>query len=174
MSLEEILMADDVVSSIRDHKNELFSMIPELKVCDGFDQKHPHHHLDVFEHTLLALSFSPKDFEIRLVLLLHDIGKPFSFYEEDGVRHFPNHAEKSMMIAKSILDRFHYTESFKKEVLYLICEHDTEIKSEELLYDYELSYKKYTVQRCDALAHHPEKLEKRKQYLEYTKQLFKK
>ena len=174
MSLEEILMADDVVSSIRNHMDELLSLIPELKPCIGFDQKHPHHHLDVFEHTLLALSFSPKDFEIRLTLLLHDIGKPFSFYEEDGVRHFPNHAERSKEISEFILERFSYSPKFKREVLYLIREHDTEIKTEELLYDYDLSYKKYTVQRCDALAHHPEKLEKRKKYLEETKQLFKK
>ena len=168
MTLEEILLSDDIGS----YQEELVSLIPELKPCIGFDQRHPHHHLDVWGHTLLALSFSPKDFEIRLVLLLHDIGKPFSFYEEDGVRHFPNHAEKSREIAEEILKRFDYPESFKQEVLYLIKEHDTEIKTEELLYDYELSYKKYTVQRCDALAHHPEKLEKRKQYLEYTKKLF--
>ena len=52
----------------------------------GFEHKHPHHHLDVWNHTLLALSYSPKDFDIRLVLLLHDIGKPHS-YQDEEIRH---------------------------------------------------------------------------------------
>ena len=30
---------------------------------------------------------------------------------------------------------------------------------------------RYKIQECDALAHHPEKLEKRKRYLESTKKL---
>ena len=141
MSLEEILMTDDVASSIQTHQEELFLIIPELIPCVGFDQKHPHHHLDVWNHTLLALSLSPKDFEIRLVLLLHDIGKPFCFQEEDGVRHFKGHGVKSREIASNILKRFELDANFIKEVLYLIENHDKKIELEEVLNDYDISYK---------------------------------
>ena len=61
--LEKILMEDDVVSSIRNNFEELVSLIPEVKDMIGFEHKHPQHHLDVFEHTLLALSMAVKDFE---------------------------------------------------------------------------------------------------------------
>ena len=174
MSLEEILTSDDVVASIRNHMDEILTLIPELKPCIGFNHKHPHHHLDVWEHTLLALSLSPNDYLIRLTLLLHDIGKPFSFQEEDGIRHFRGHGEKSREISVPILNRLGYDDSFSEEVLHLIGDHDNPIEKEDILKDYDYCYKKYQIQRCDALAHHPDKLVKRKQYLENTKQLFKK
>ena len=78
--LKDILLYDDVVLSINSNIDLLFSLIPELKYMVGFDQKHPHHHLDVWQHTLLALRFSLNYFDIRLSLLCHDIGKYF-FYK---------------------------------------------------------------------------------------------
>ena len=45
--LKDILLYDDVVLSINSNIDLLFSLIPELKYMVGFDQKHPHHHLDV-------------------------------------------------------------------------------------------------------------------------------
>ena len=73
----------------------------------GFDHKHPHHHLDVWGHTLLALSKAPKDLEIRLVLLFHDIGKPHS-YQEGEVRHYKNHSLVSSEMTQEILKRIGY------------------------------------------------------------------
>ena len=90
MYLKEILSEDDVVTSINNNMDYLLYVIPEINNMIGFDHKHPHHHLDVWDHTLLALSLSKNDFDVRLVLLLHDIGKPFS-YQEGEVRHFKNH-----------------------------------------------------------------------------------
>ena len=70
----------------------------------GFEHNHPHHHLDVWNHTLYALSLSENNFDIRLSLLLHDIGKPFS-YQDDEIRHFHNHPYVSFIMSKSILSR---------------------------------------------------------------------
>ncbi len=170
MSLEEILVSDHV----NDYQKQILEFIPELKPCVDFQQRHPHHHLDVWDHTMLGISLAPKDFEIRLVLLLHDIGKPFSYQVDGEVYHYKGHAQKSREMAEPILRRFFHSEEFIQEVLYLIEEHDTELTPEEVIRDYDLSYKKYMVQKCDALAHHPTKLEKRKRYLERTKEYFKK
>ena len=100
-----ILMSDDVVEALKNNKEELLKIIPELKEEIGFEHNHPHHHLDVWNHTLLAVGMSIKDFDIRLALLLHDIGKPFSYQEEDGIRHFHGHPEVSEKISKKILKR---------------------------------------------------------------------
>ena len=81
MSLQEILLTDDIVKSINDNMDDLLLIIPEIKNMIGFEHNHPHHHLDVWNHTLLALSLSENDFDIRLCLLLHDIGKPFSYQD---------------------------------------------------------------------------------------------
>ena len=93
MSLEAILLNNNIINSIYQNLDDLLKIIPELKIIINFSHKHPHHHLDVFNHTLLALALSPNDFTIRLVLLLHDIGKPFCFTEENNVRHYPNHGQ---------------------------------------------------------------------------------
>ena len=104
MNLSDILLSDDVVFSIRYNISYLLDKIPEIKYMMGFDQKNPHHHLDVWNHTLLALSLSKKDFDVRLSLLLHDIGKPFSYTDGD-VRHFDGHAKVSSLMSVDILKR---------------------------------------------------------------------
>ena len=138
--LKDILLYDDVVLSINSNIDLLFSLIPELKYMVGFDQKHPHHHLDVWQHTLLALSFSLNDFDIRLSLLLHDIGKPFS-YQDEEVRHFRNHAVVSKMMSYDILKRLDFDDDFIDKICYLIEKHDSIITDKDVKKDFELEYK---------------------------------
>ena len=171
MKIYDILMAEDIVKSINDNETILLNYIPELKSMFYFEHNHPHHHLNVWNHTLLALSKSNMDFEIRLSLLLHDIGKPFCYQEDNGIRHFKGHNIESYKISKIILDRLGYDENIKNRVLYLILNHDVPINVNDITNNYELTLKRYEVQRCDALAHNPLKLEKRIKYLEDTKEL---
>ena len=159
MTLKEILLSNEVVKTIGSNLNFIKKEIPEIEYMIGYNQKHPHHHLDLWNHTLYALSISPKDYEIRLALLLHDIGKPFSYQEIDNIRHYKNHAIKSYEISKKILDRLDLDVYSKENILYLIKEHDTPLHKND-------NYKKYIIQFCDALAHNPDKLEKRIDYLE--------
>ena len=173
MDLQEILLQDDVVESINKNMDYLLQIIPEVKNMIGFEHKHPHHHLDVWKHTLLALSLSKMDFDVRLCLLLHDIGKPFS-YQDEEVRHFKNHAKVSSLMSKEILHRLNYDEEYISYICYLIENHDTKIDEEQIENNYERCLKLYEIQRCDALAHHPDKLEKRKLYLnEIGEKIFK-
>ena len=170
MDLKTILLSDDVVKSINKNLDYLVEIIPEIKFMFGFTQDHPHHHLDVWNHTLLALSLSKKDFDVRLGLLLHDIGKPFS-YQDEEVRHFRGHAKKSSLMAREILNRLNFDEEYINYMCYLVNNHDKKITDELIEKDYDLCLKLYEMQRCDALAHHPDSLEKRKKYLEKTKNL---
>ena len=68
-------------------------------------------------------------------------------------------------------DRLGADNNFIDEVCYLISMHDTAITKEEINSNYTLAYKRYKIQICDALAHHPLKLEKRIKYLEKIKKL---
>ena len=167
MDLKSILESDDIIASINDNMDYLLSMIPEIKYMIGFEHKHPHHHLDVWNHTLFALSLSKKDFDIRLSLLLHDIGKPFS-YQDGEVRHFKNHAKVSSDMSKEILHRLGYDEEYISYISYLIENHDVKIEEEQIKEDYDICLRLFEIQRCDALAHHPDKLEKRKNYIDET------
>ena len=172
MMLYDILLAEDVVLAIKNNTDYLLDIIPELKYMMGFDHKHPHHHLDVWNHTLYALSLSKRDFEVRLALLLHDIGKPFS-YQEGDVRHFKNHPDVSMKMTEEILKRLGFNRNYIKKICYLVKNHDNPITDDQINDDYDLVLKLYDVQYCDALAHHPDKLEKRKKYLDSIKKKIK-
>ena len=111
MKLFDIIMSDDVVSEINNNLNYILDIIPEVRYMIGFDHKHPHHHLDVWNHTLYALSLSEKNIDVRLTLLLHDIGKPFS-YQEGEVRRFKNHPVVSANMSKNILKRLNFNSSY--------------------------------------------------------------
>lgn len=170
--IEKILLSNNIVNSIEDNKEILLTIIPELNDMIGFEHNHPHHHLDVWEHTLLALSLSENDFDLRLCLLLHDIGKPHS-YQDGKVRHFKGHPKSSSNISRNILNRLGYENNYVEEMCYLIENHDNSLTYYEILDNFDLSLKRYLIQYCDALAHNPEKLEKRIEYLKSTLEKFK-
>lgn len=171
--LVHILSADDVVKNIKLNIDLLKYIIPEINDMIGFEHKHPHHHKDVWEHTLLALEHAPNDFEVRLALLLHDIGKPHSFIEGD-VRHFYKHAEKSAEISHKVLSQLNFDKDYVNKMCQVIKLHDTPIELEDLKEDLDLAKIRYQVQICDTYAHNPEYNAKRLAYLEKTKNLFEK
>lgn len=169
--LKEILTNEDVVGTIRENMQQLVIIIPEICDMIGFEHKHPHHHLDVWEHTLCALSFSPNNFDIRLALFLHDVGKPHS-YQDDEVRHFKGHPEKSANISKCVLERLGYEDNYIAYICEIISRHDTPLAKENIVENIDLSKVIFEVQKCDALAHNPAKNKKRLDYIEKITKLF--
>ncbi len=158
-------MGNGLLGGNRGDMDTLIELVPEVKFMIGFPQNHPHHHLDVWEHTKLALSRAPEDRDIRVALLLHDIGKPFSFQDEE-VRHFRNHAKMSTLMSTSILRRNGVKNADK--ILRLIEGHDTPIESKDIAEDFDYCKDLLVVQYCDALAHNPTKLAKRINYIQDT------
>ncbi len=76
-------------------------IIPELLVCVGVEQN-KFHSLDVYDHLLLSMDKADK--RVKLVALLHDIGKPQT---KDG-EHFFGHERVGSDIARRILTRLHF------------------------------------------------------------------
>ena len=68
---------------------------------------------------------------VFLSALFHDIGKPFS-YQDDEVRHFHGHADVSSNMSVGILNRLGFNSEEVDELTYLIREHDTEITKEDI------------------------------------------
>ena len=80
--LLEILQREDVATEIEENIDELLLIIPEINNMIGFEHRHPHHHLDVRQHTLEAIrNLNSSDIELIMAGLLHDIGKPFSYQD---------------------------------------------------------------------------------------------
>lgn len=114
----------------------------------------------MWEHTQVAVKKSKANLEIWLALLLHDIGKPHSCQEdENGIRHFKGHAQKSAEIAEKILKRLGYEESKIKEICFLIENHAKTIDVENVNKDnLEITKKLLHIQYCDAYAYNPKYL----------------
>ena len=121
MNLQEILEQNDLVMSINNNFNVLSFYIPEIKCMVEFNQKQPQHQHDLWNHTLLSLFRAEEndytDFDVRLALLLHDIGKPFA-YVEGPIRHYYNVSGASTKMTYVILKRFGYEEAFINKILY--------------------------------------------------------
>lgn len=101
-------------------------LIPELEAMRAFDQNNQYHDFDVLYHTIMALRRSEsKDLIIRLAILFHDIGKPFSYQDgDDGYRHFKGHGKVSAEIAGKIMTRMKFDNDTKDKVVELIYYHD--------------------------------------------------
>ena len=167
--LEEILTQSDIIKSINENIEDLLKIIPEIKNMIGFEHNHPHHHLDVWEHTLEVLkNLNTKDIELKMAALLHDIGKPFS-YQDEEIRHFHGHPAVSSKMTKEILTRLGYDEEFIKRVSYLVETHDTMINTKHLDNNYEMIQKKLQLQYADAISHHRDKVKKRINILDNIK-----
>lgn len=135
--------------------------IPEIVPMIGFEHRHPYHNLDVWNHTLAVVAgIETTDLETKMAGFLHDIGKPFS-YQDEEVRHFHGHPEVSSKMAEQILTRLGYDEEFIKNVCYLVRTHDTIIDPNNLDNSYEMIMKRIQIQYADAKAHAPDKVEKR-------------
>lgn len=168
-NVENVLKSNNVVESINENIESLLILIPEIKYIIGFEHKHPHHHLDVWGHTLEVIkNLNTSDLELNMAALLHDIGKPFS-YQDEEVRHFRGHPEVSGKMAQEILTRIGYDEKFKERVVYLIKTHDTIIDPNNLDNNMEMIQKRLQLQYADAKAHHPDKVEKRIKFLDDIK-----
>jgi len=99
-------------------------VIPELKPTVNFQQKSPHHAYDVFTHTAYVVENAPKDLALRWAALLHDIGKPDAFtQDEDGRGHFYGHADISAEKAETILLRLKAPTALREKVVFLIKNH---------------------------------------------------
>lgn len=125
IDLVDILSSDKPSNIIRCNENAIFSFIPELKRCKGFDQKNEWHVYDVYEHILHVVDNVNQNLVIRLAALFHDIGKPFSYTEdENGVGHFYGHWEVSQRIFIEFANKYNIDVYIRDNVSQLIYFHD--------------------------------------------------
>ncbi len=172
--LGKIIVGKGAERVLLEHREVLFEVIPELKLCDGFSQNTKYHAYDVYEHIIKSLGYSPCDKTVRWALLLHDVEKP-SCYVEDKfkVGHFYGHQQKSAKTSTVILKRLKADNKLIKDVFDLVYLHDikTEVHRGEIKkminnYGEELLEKLALVKIADGLAHAEDYTEFRKMLAE--------
>ena len=113
---------------LRRHREVFAVFLPELAPMFDFDQCNRHHIYDVWEHTLHAFAAAPPELTLRLTLLLHDCGKPQTFWRDgQGEGHFYGHAAVSARLARQALARLRFERTLAERVERLIYLHDHDI-----------------------------------------------
>ena len=164
VELTKLLCGVNVKNVLMDWWDVLGVVIPEILPMHGFDQKTPYHIYDVWEHTAVAVSETPPVTHLRLSALLHDIGKPPSFFtDEKGVGHFYGHPAVSEKMTEEILARLKYDNVTRRRVVTLVREHDRIIEPTEPAVKRALSrltpevfFNLLIIKRADNLAQSPD------------------
>lgn len=137
-NLENISMEriqSEFVKALEGDKNSFFlqriwyleTIIPEYVNTILFKQNNPYHIYTVGNHSLYAYKYldDSSDIITRIAILLHDIGKPNCYQDdENGIRHFKGHAKVSANMADKILRRLRFDNDTRKKVVELIGYHD--------------------------------------------------
>ena len=127
----KLLCGRDAGKVLRRFREVIAQFIPELAPCFDFMQHNPHHIYDVWEHTLHCVDAAEPQPVLRLTMLLHDIGKPACFSQDEaGVGHFYGHVSKSADLAKAILTRLRYDKKTGTAVEALVRSHDLPMSPE--------------------------------------------
>jgi putative nucleotidyltransferase with HDIG domain len=124
--LIKILSSDYPADGIRLLQNaELLEFVlPELTKGVGITQKGTHHTDDVYEHSLKALAACPNtNWVVRLAVLLHDVGKSFTFKEKNGKATFYNHEVVGAHLSKDIASRLHFSKADRDKLYMLVRWH---------------------------------------------------
>jgi tRNA nucleotidyltransferase (CCA-adding enzyme) len=126
--LFEILISDKPSSLLIKYEDDLFKLIPELKICKGFNQNSDWHIYDVYEHILHVVDNTDNNLSLRLAALFHDIGKPYTYSIDDkGDGHFYNHWSVSVDIFNKFSKKNNIDNSIRLVVSKLIYYHDLNI-----------------------------------------------
>ncbi len=131
-------------------------IIPELLEGIGVAQPKKYHAYDVFNHMLNTVKVAPPS--LRLVALLHDVGKPRSIDEEG---HMTEHPYVGATMARDILMRLRYPIKEIDKICKLIAIHMYDVKCilEDsavrvfILRNYELLEDLLKLKQADFLAH---------------------
>lgn len=164
---KRILTGRFASKAVRGSVDIISIFIPELKACEGFDQRSPYHDRDVLEHTLAVLDNIPllengrRDETLALAAFFHDIAKPLCFYlGENGRGHMKGHPVVSRDITMKRLNELKFPPKEIREVADLVLMHDTfilpeRLKVRKLMAAYPAPFldKLEILQRADILAH---------------------
>ena len=114
------------VNYILNRYKDVFAVFfPEIVSTFDFAQNNPHHNKTVWRHITASVSNIDRDELLRLVMFLHDIGKPLALRtDEKGIDHFKGHNHFGAVLAKNALERLKYPRKTIDDVCVLIEYHD--------------------------------------------------
>ena len=131
VELVKLLCGPGVGRILREFTEIIVYLIPCLQPAVGYQQDNPHHLYTVWEHTVRAVENVPPEPALRLTMLLHDSGKPFTrTTDENGVGHYYGHQAYSARLAGEVLEKLRFDRALSDRVVRLVEAHDIPLSSE--------------------------------------------
>lgn len=112
---------------MRDLINKILNS-DDFRALASVTQNNPHHDTDVLHHTLRVFDNVPDDDILKIVALLHDIGKADTKQTINGIDRFHGHAKKSAEIAGKFLSDV--DADTRQRIVTLIRMHDDSLPTE--------------------------------------------
>lgn len=127
--LYKLLFGKCVLDVLLNYSDVIATIIPELAPCIGFDQNNKYHEYSVYDHIAHAVSnYTGDDLSVKVALLLHDIGKPQCYTEDERGGHFYGHSVPSHDLAAAVAKRLRFDNCMRDDVLTLVLYHDAVIE----------------------------------------------
>lgn len=124
-----LLMGKNVLQVLLEYSDVMATIIPELAPCIGFNQNNPYHQYTIYDHIAHAVAnYTGDDLSVKVALLLHDIGKPQCYTENERGGHFYGHGVPSHDLTEDVVNRLRFDNKTKEEVLTLVLYHDAVIE----------------------------------------------
>ena len=125
----KLLCGKDVRRVLLQYNDVITTIIPELRPCVGFDQNNPFHKYTIYDHIAHAVAnYTGDDISVKVALLLHDIGKPQCYTEDERGGHFHGHGASSHDIANVVTKHLRFDNKIRAEVATLVLCHDSVIE----------------------------------------------
>lgn len=123
VEITKMLNGSNIEYILREYKEVLAYVVPEIKQMFDFQQYSKYHKYDVWEHTINVVK-NCKEGLIRVAALFHDIGKPETYTFFEGQGHFYGHAVVSTKIAEETMLGLKFPNAEIEQVRTLIRYHD--------------------------------------------------
>lgn len=126
--LKRLVCGSDVKRVLLEFPAVFSVIIPPLADTIGYEQGSKFHDSTLYEHTARAVEAAPPTVEMRLAMLLHDIGKPRSrTTDEGGECHYYGHAAISAEMAGELLRALKCDNALRERVVHIVHYHDIPI-----------------------------------------------
>ena len=128
--LKRLLCGKDVRRTLTEYPEVFAVIIPPLGEMIGYGQGSKYHDSTLYEHTVRAVEAAPDRIDMRLAMLLHDIGKPACRSEdENGECHYYGHAELSARMSDGILRVLKCDNVLRERVCKIVHYHDIPVET---------------------------------------------
>ena len=124
-----LLKGSNVLNVLLDYSDIIATIIPEIAPCIGFDQNNKYHVYTVYDHIAHAVAnYHGDDTCTNVALLLHDIGKPECYSEDENGGHFYGHGLPSCNLALTVVKRLKFDKTSQNDIAELVLYHDAAIE----------------------------------------------